>query len=133
VGNVFDFIIRLYIDILNFVTMDTSDVVMDICVAVKTLLGASNVNFLNNAAVGEDFQVAIDRAKTDSGHFLAKDLVHFVRGGMAFQFAELFQNNLPLFGHTQHSVRFHLSPLKPINKDYYFYCILQVYARKNSS
>lgn len=113
--------IRGKIKIVNPAAQVTAHMIMNMGRAVKTLLGAANIQFLNNAAPGHDLKIAVDCAQADFWQPLAHHLVEYVGSGMRGQAAQLVENDLALPGYSETVTvewRHVISP--EVDNDYYY-------------
>jgi hypothetical protein len=81
--------------------MIAADMVMEVGCAVKTLLGAAYIQFLDDSAFRHDLKVAVNRAQADFRQPFAHHLVKHIGGGMRGYSAQFVKNDLALFGDPQ--------------------------------
>lgn len=92
---------RLRRGIENLVALETTHVVMFIDDAVEPFEAASQLQFLNFAALGKNVEVAIHRSEADAGHAFANHFINFISAGMRSDAAKLFQDDLTLPRHPE--------------------------------
>ena len=96
-----DSLFSAQVDIIHPVTFHAVDVIMLMEVPVEPFLPAADFQFLDQACLGHDFQVAIDRGQADPGQFFLDPLVELIGGGVNHAFFDLSQDDFPLMGHTK--------------------------------
>jgi len=85
--------------VVNPAAFDAADMVMNMGCAVEALLGAADVELLDDAALGHDFEITIYRAQADLGQPLANHLVEGVGGWVRGNATQLIEDDLPLSGY----------------------------------
>jgi hypothetical protein len=91
--------IRGKIKVVNPAALAAAHMVVDMGGAVETLLGAADIEFLDDPALGHDLKIAVDRAQADFRQPLPHHLIEHVCGGMRGYAAQLVENDLALFGY----------------------------------
>jgi len=113
--------IRRKIKVVNPAALVAADMVMDMGFPVETLLGAADIEFLDDPAFGHDLQVAVDRAQADFRQPLAHHLIKYISGGVRSHAAQLIEDDLALSGYPETMIvelRHELSP-QIDNNSYY--------------
>jgi hypothetical protein len=100
-GGLFHIEIRGKIKVVNPAALTATHMVVDMGRPVETFLGAADIQFLDDPALGHDLKVAVDRAQADFGQTFAHHLVKHVGSGMRGHAAQLIENDLALFGYPQ--------------------------------
>jgi hypothetical protein len=83
------------------VTVKAANVVMFFSYAVISFQAAAQLQLLNFAAIGQNFEVSIHRSKADAGHAFADHFIDLISAGMRSDVSKLFQDNLTLACHPE--------------------------------
>lgn len=101
-------------NIIDAVALDAVDMIMVGRIPVKPFLSATDLQFLDYAGLGKDFQVPVHCCQTDPGQFFLDPLVQFICRRVGFALAQFVENDLALMCLTQKL--FHGSRLKIFTK-----------------
>jgi len=88
-----------------------SNVVMRAGIAIKSFQFTPGLNFFDNTAFRQEFQVTVNRSQADAGQSLPDPIVQFAGSGMRRNFSEFVHKNLPLIREPYSFIKFlHFSP-----------------------
>lgn len=88
-------------NIIDAVALDAINVIMVSRIPVKPFLSATDLQFLDHAGLGKDFQVPVHRCQADPGQFLFDPFVQFICRRVAFALAQFVENDLALMRFAQ--------------------------------
>jgi hypothetical protein len=75
--------------------------------AIEPFLGTPDLEFLDQAAFGENLQIPVNGSQADPRESLTGPLIDLIGSGMRFDLLEFLQDDPPLSGHHEFSISLH--------------------------